>query len=105
MSAAELAEWKAYERHAGPLGTAWRDELLGQMHEQIQQLNFLFSQANFTDKNHKKGPVPKPERYPRPHEAFGKRDPLVLVGNDDDEEWITPPDVSDEGAEDQQLNS
>jgi hypothetical protein len=73
MNSRELTEWMAYERHAGPLGPQWRYELLSSLHEQLQQLNYLFSQANFTDKNKKKGPVPKPEKYPRPHESYRRQ--------------------------------
>lgn len=63
----------AYERVAGSIGNQWRDELLSSLHEQLQQLNYLFSQANFTDKNKKKGPVPKPEKYPRPYESYRRQ--------------------------------
>lgn len=76
MDSYELAEWKAYERFAGPLDDMWRDEVLAGLHEQLQQLNYLFSQANFTDKSHKKGPVAKPEQYVRPgqiHDAVKKK--------------------------------
>lgn len=70
MSSLELSEWMAYEHHGGPIGPQWRDELLAELHEQVQSLNYMFSQANFTDKQHRKGPAPKPEKFPRPQDSF-----------------------------------
>lgn len=43
-------------------------------HEQLQRLNRLQGAAHFTDRKHKKNPVPEPKRYPRPHEVFSKED-------------------------------
>lgn len=67
----ELAEWRAYEAVAGPIGTEWRDQVLADIHEQLQSLNRLTGQAHFTDKNNREGPAPEPEHYPRPYEFRG----------------------------------
>lgn len=86
-----MTEWYAYELVNGPIGSEWRDEVIAEMHEQLQLLNHLFSQANFTDKNHRKGPVPKPEHYPRPNESL--REKVEVEDNDDledDDGWIIP---------------
>lgn len=70
MSSRELAEWKAYERVSGPLGTSWFADVIAGLHEQLQGIAYLLSQANFTDKNHRTGPVPQPKDYPRPHALY-----------------------------------
>lgn len=70
ISSRELSEWEAYERYAGPLGTAYGDEVMAALHEQIQRLNRLQGAAHFTDRNHKKNPVPEPKAYPRPYEIY-----------------------------------
>lgn len=88
MSSREMAQWMAFERAHGPIGTEWSDEALAAIQEQLQQLSYLLSQAKFTDKTHRKGPVPKPERFPRPYESV-KRTPSV-VENDFEEEWLPP---------------
>lgn len=72
MDSREVAEWQAYEQHSGPLGTVWLHETLANIHEQLQSLNHLTGQAHFTDKQHRTGPIPKPEHYPRPHEVITK---------------------------------
>jgi hypothetical protein len=72
MSSREYTEWLAFERMNGPIGDTWRDEVLAGIHELIQYQNHMFGQANFTDKKHPRNPVPKPERYVRPHEAYAK---------------------------------
>lgn len=65
-SSRELSEWAAYERHAGPLGSSWRDEALAAIHEELQKLQYLIGAVN-TEKN-KENPVPEPKRYPRPND-------------------------------------
>lgn len=74
ISSYELTEWLAYEREGGPIGTAWQDEAMASLHEQFQRLNRLQGAAHFTDKKHRKNPVPEPKRYPRPYEIFDKAD-------------------------------
>lgn len=70
ISSRELSEWEAYERYAGPLGQAYGDEVLAAIHEQMQRLNRLQGAAHFTDRKHKKNPVPEPKAYPRPYEIY-----------------------------------
>lgn len=70
ISSLELSEWEAYERHAGPLGGAWEAEALAGIHEKLQQIARIQGAAHFTDKKHKKNPVPEPKHYPRPFEIF-----------------------------------
>lgn len=95
VSSRELTEWYAYELVYGPIGDGWRDEAIAAMQEQLQLLNHLFSQANFTDKHHRKGPVPKPERYPRPEDAFKQyvkeeKPDEDNDDSDDEEGWVIP---------------
>ncbi|MFH8405579.1 hypothetical protein ACH4FX_12500 [Streptomyces sp. NPDC018019] len=80
--ARELAEWAAYERYAGPLGPAYRDEALAAIHEQLQRLNRIQGAAHFTDKKHRKNPAPEPKPYPRPREVFRREE-------DDEEDGTT----------------
>jgi hypothetical protein len=72
MDSLELTEWEAYERYAGPLGDSYEREALAAVHEQIQRTNRVLGAAHFTDRKHKKNPVPEPKDYPRPHEIFPK---------------------------------
>lgn len=60
----------AYEREDGPIGPRWQEEALAGLHEQLQRLNHLQGAAHFTDRKHKKNPVPSPKHYPRPYEIF-----------------------------------
>jgi hypothetical protein len=64
----ELAEWEAYERHAGPVDRSYDSEALANIHEQLQYMNRLLGAAHFTDKKNPNNPAPEPERYPRPNE-------------------------------------
>lgn len=59
-----------FERVDGPVGPAWRDEADAAIHEQLQRLNHIQGAAHFTDRKHKKNPVPKPKHYPRPWELI-----------------------------------
>jgi hypothetical protein len=89
MSSMEYSQWMAFERAHGPIGDEWSNEALAQIQEQLQQLSYLLSQAKFTDKTHRKGPVPKPERFPRPYESLVK--PTRDVPEQDfEEEWLPP---------------
>lgn len=113
MDSEEYSRWLAYERATGLLGSRYTDESLAGLHEQLQTLNYLFSQANFTDKRHKKGPIPKPERYPRredylkmPDEPERRPggdvhgDPRVAVVDENaDEEWVSPAHLWDAPVE------
>jgi hypothetical protein len=72
MDSKEIGEWRAYERHSGPLGSAWLSEVVGGIHEQLQLLNRLTGQAHFTDKQNTDSKVPQPKHFPRPYEVFVK---------------------------------
>lgn len=89
MSSYELSQWMAFERAHGPIGSEWSDEALAAVQEQLQQLSYLLSQAKFTDKTHRKGPVPKPERFPRPYESV-KRIAPEPRWDEDEAEWLPP---------------
>jgi hypothetical protein len=64
----ELAEWVAYEHHAGPLGPAWRDDTAAATLEALQYIQHLLGAGLFSDRTHP-NPVPAPSRVPRPAEA------------------------------------
>lgn len=88
MDSMEFSQWMAFERSHGPIGGEWDAEALASIQEQLQQLSYLLSQAKFTDKTHRKGPIPKPERFPRPYESLK---PIPNVeDNLDEAEWIPP---------------
>lgn len=88
MDSREYSQWMAFERAHGPINGEWSEEALASIQEQLQQLSYLLSQAKFTDKTHRRGPVPKPERYPRPYESLTKAP--AAVEYDDEEEWLPP---------------
>lgn len=86
----EYSQWMAFERVAGPINGEWESDALAAIQEQLQQLSYLLGQAHFTDKNHKQGPIPKPERYLRPHETNGKSNASNVADFDDlkfEDEW------------------
>lgn len=90
MDSVEYSQWIAYERAHGPLDGSWDAEATASIQEQLQQLSYLLSQAKFTDKTHRKGPVPKPERFPRPHEAMMGNRTVEDNFDEDEAEWLPP---------------
>lgn len=94
MDSVEYSQWMAFERVYGPIGGEWEQEALAGIVEQLHTLTYLFSQANFTDKNHRRGPIPKPERYPRPNESLRKYHTEPRDEDDallrDEAEWLPP---------------
>lgn len=88
MDSMEYSQWMAFERAHGPIRGEWSEEALAGIQEQLQQIAYLLGQAHFTDKTHKRGPVPKPEHYPRPYESLKRPPPVVEI--DDEEEWLPP---------------
>jgi hypothetical protein len=74
----------AYEREDGPIGSRWQDEATAATHEQLQRLNHLLGAAHFTDRKHKKNPVPSPKKYPRPYEMFEKDQPDHYRSDEDE---------------------
>lgn len=90
MDSVEFSQWIAYERVHGPLDGSWDAEATASIQEQLQQLSYLLSQAKFTDKTHRRGPVPKPERFPRPHEAMNGNRSVIENVDEDEAEWLPP---------------
>lgn len=94
MDSLEFSKWIAFERVYGPVGPIsgmWQADVLGSMQEQLQLISYILSQANFTSKHKKRGPIPPPSRYARPHELLFKA-PLEDVSEYNSEEWNTPPE-------------
>lgn len=86
MDSVEYSHWMAFERAHGPINGEWNAEVLASIQEQLQQISYLLGQAHFTDKHHKRGPVPKPERCPRPNESLSKLR-TTSEEAEDDSEW------------------
>jgi hypothetical protein len=90
----------AYEREEGPIGPSWQNEAAAATHEQLQRLNRLQGAAHFTDRKHKKNPVPEPKRYPRPYEIFRKEDRPDRYDSEEDQLQDLPNDTfgGDDGS-------
>lgn len=67
------------------MGPSWTNEVQAATHEQLQRLNRIQGAAHFTDKKHKKNPVPEPKKYPRPYEIFSKEDRPDRYDSDEDQ--------------------
>jgi hypothetical protein len=64
-SARELAEWEAFDRVYG-FGDSKLENVLADIHEQLQLTNHLLGAAHFTPEDEPEAnPVKPPERYPR----------------------------------------
>lgn len=88
MDSKEYARWIAFERTNGPIGGyQMQQEALSSMHEQLQLIAYVLSQANFASEDHPEGPVPKPQRYPRPYDQPEEKLELII---DNSDEWLTP---------------
>jgi hypothetical protein len=92
MDSVEYSQWMAFERANGPINGEWDSNALAAIQEQLQQISYLLGQAHFTDKTHKRGPIPKPEKFPRPNEALGRNvsSRIVEFGDEDEAEWLPP---------------
>lgn len=91
MDSMEYSHWMAFERAHGPLKGEWDQEALAAVVEELKTIAYLISQAKFTDKTHRRGPIPKPERYPRPNESLRKLGESSRDDVDKDEaEWLPP---------------
>lgn len=91
MDSVEFSQWMAFERAHGPINGEWTSETLANAVEQLHTIAYLLGQAHFTDKTHKRGPIPKPERYPRPNESLRKNGSSFADEVDQDEaEWLPP---------------
>lgn len=89
MDSYEFTQWVAFEQVYGPIGDEWQQEAIASIHEQLQRLTYVQSQAHFTDKHHRRGPVAPPQKYPRPYESL-KFEPDEE--SDYSEEWMPPPE-------------
>lgn len=92
MDSVEFSKWIAYERIYGPVGPPsgmWQADALSSIHEQLQLIAYLISQAKFTGKHKKRGPIPPPTRVARPHEALFKQKPED-PSDYNSEEWQPP---------------
>lgn len=90
MDSVEYSQWMAFERAYGPINGEWDQEALANIQEQLQSIAYLLSQAHFTDKTHRRGPIPKPERYPRPNESLRKLGSWIDEIEEDEAEWLPP---------------
>lgn len=91
MDSVEYSQWMAFERANGPINGEWSQEAQANVAEQLHTIAYLLGQAHFTDKTHKRGPIPKPEHYPRPHESLKKYGSDFIDEIDKDEaEWLPP---------------
>jgi hypothetical protein len=90
MDSVEFSQWMAFERAHGPLLREWDQEALSNCIEQLHSIAYLLGQAHFTDKTHKKGPIPRPERYPRPYESLRKQGSFADEVDQDEAEWLPP---------------
>lgn len=72
------------------MGSQYQDEMIAQIHELMQQQNRILGAAHFTDRTHRRNPVPEPKRVPRPwvdhSEEEGPGDPAAEDRWEDDEE-------------------
>ncbi len=91
MDSVEYSQWMAFERAHGPIRGEWDQEALANVVDKLHTIAYLLSQAHFTDKTHKRGPIEKPERYPRPNESVRRRGSSDEDEADKDEaEWLPP---------------
>ena len=89
MDSMEYSQWLAFERAHGPINGEWSRETLANIQEQLQSIAYLLWQAHFTDKTHKRGPIPKPEHYPRANESMKRLGgPSPVDEIEDDSEWL-----------------
>lgn len=97
MDSVEYTRWMAYEKVYGELGgSRWQQETDASIHEQLQRLAFILSQAHFTGEGRDRGPVDPPIRYPRPFDLDeDERVAAADVEADYSAEWL-PPEQGDE---------
>lgn len=88
MDSVEYSQWMAFERANGPINGEWSHEALANVVEQLHTIAYLLGQAHFTDKTHKRGPIEKPERFPRPHESLKSSSSPSDRFDKDEEEWL-----------------
>lgn len=66
VSSRELTELRAYEMVNGPIGSQYSEEILGDIHEQLQNLGRLLIAQTAEDADD----IPPVHRYPRPWEVW-----------------------------------
>lgn len=62
----ELREWMAYEMHAGPLNSRWRDDIHANSNFLLQCIAFLIGAQLAGGSKDKKNKVPEPQYPTRP---------------------------------------
>lgn len=75
---------------------------MAQIHELGQQQLRLLGAAHFTDRKHRKNPVPEPKKVPRPwviHDEEEDQDPKDYTEDIPDEFWEEDDDPEDEEGE------
>jgi hypothetical protein len=75
---------------------------MAQLHELAQQQMRLLGAAHFTDKKHRKNPVPEPKKVPRPwvnHEEEEDQDPKDYTEDIPEAFWDDEDDPEDEEGE------
>jgi hypothetical protein len=90
MDSMEYSQWLAYERAHGPINGEWDREATAILVEKLHTIAYLLGQAHFTDKTHKKGPIPPPERFPRPNESLARSGSAYDDPDKDEAEWLPP---------------
>lgn len=70
----ELAQWRAFERVNGPLGHQYSDDMLANIHEQLQACQFILGRLSAGDES----PVPMPHRVLRPHEVMSQQPEEII---------------------------
>lgn len=66
VSSYELTQWMAFERVNGPLGRQYSEDMLANIHEQLQAIQFILGRMSAGEDS----PVPAPHRMLRPHEVL-----------------------------------
>lgn len=62
----ELSELAAYELINGPIGGRYSEELLADIHQQLQRVCSILIAQHVEHEQQ----VPQPQRYPRPHDVL-----------------------------------
>lgn len=68
ISSYELSQWIAYERASGPLGQIYSQDMLAQIHEQLQAIQYILGAQAAGEES----PVPIPFKQPRPSDIFNR---------------------------------
>lgn len=66
ISSYELTQWIAFERVNGPLGPQYSNDMLANIHEQLQAVQFILGRMSAGEDS----PVPQPHKMLRAHEVL-----------------------------------